>query len=78
VAGADDVVSLLIAAKAKLDVEYEPGITALFMAAAAGTTVSLTKLLEAGANQHLKDSNDLTPLDIAKAQGHNICAMFLR
>eukprot|EP00935_MAST-01C_sp_MAST-1C-sp1_P001095 g1095.t1 len=78
VAGADDVVSLLIAAKADLDVELEPGVTALFMAAAAGQAVCLTKLLEAGASTTMKNSVGLTPLDAAHANGHDICAMFLR
>ena len=78
VAGADDVVSLLIAAKADLDVELEPGVTALFMAAAAGQAVCLTKLLEAGASTTMKDTVGLTPLDAAHANGHDVCAMFLR
>jgi ankyrin repeat protein len=80
--GHDEVVRLLIAAKAPLDHVNNLGWTALIESIVLGDggkrhTASLQALVKAGANVNLADRNGRTPLALAKSRGYAEMAKIL-
>jgi ankyrin repeat protein len=80
--GHDEVVRLLIAAKAPLDHVNNLGWTALIESIVLGDggkrhTASLEALVKAGANVNIADRNGRTPLALAKGRGYTEMAKIL-
>ena len=69
--GHTDIVSLLLAVGASVDVQDANGITALFYAILMGNTDFVTLLLAAGANVDVQATNSLTALMFASMMGHS-------
>jgi ankyrin repeat protein len=65
------IVDALIKAKSPLDAQDPEGFTALHLAAMAFSTISVRKLLDAGADPLLKDNTGKTARDHAFSSGPN-------
>ena len=69
--GRDKAVSLLVNAKADLNIKRRDGVTALYLAAQNGHFDVFDILLKAKANPNLLADDGTTPLDIARQNGHS-------
>lgn len=68
----------IITSPLNLDLAGKGGMTALHYAAQAGLSLLVGRLLKAGAQRDLKNAKGHTPVDVALANGHKICANVLR
>ncbi|CAI8027551.1 Putative ankyrin repeat protein MM_0045 [Geodia barretti] len=77
--GTTDLTETLLAGKGiSLDAQTDNGWSALFFAVDKGDVASAELLLRAGADPHLNDTNGLTVLDVAIANGHTAVYQLLR
>jgi uncharacterized protein len=74
----DDVVAVLLAAGADVNVTQRGGYTPLHGAAQNGADVTIDRLLAAGADRTARTDDGRTPADLAEAAGHPELAARLR
>lgn len=69
--GCLEIVQVLHAQGAKMDVKGDNGFTPLHFAASEGHAHIVKFLVNQGANVHIRDNNGRTPLDVALLKGHS-------
>ena len=75
--GQDDIVEMLLDAKAGIDVTNSKNQTALMLACLGGHTIVVDVLIRHGANIHMKDKWGWNALNHAYSMGHNAIASTL-